>query len=139
MSSSGSSSKKSPRGRKSPNEPKKLSQQSDTSGHNQQNSNKPQPTQTPNQNNAPQQPGMFQRVAETAAGVAVGSAVGNLVTSAVSGLFGSSSTPDKPTEGKNECEREKMNFDHCLKEGDLAKCEELQKEFKECRAKYNLP
>lgn len=132
MSSSGSSSKKSPRSRKSPNEPKKSSQQSDTSGHN-------QPTQTPNQNNAPQQPGMFQRVAETAAGVAVGSVVGNVVTSAVSGLLGSSSTPDKPTEGKNECEREKMNFDHCLKEGDLAKCEELQKEFKECRVKYNLP
>lgn len=140
-----SSSQKSPRGRKSPNRPQNLppSHHSDKPHPNQ-----PQQSQTPSQSDVVKPPGMFQRVAETAAGVAVGSAVGNLVTNAVSSLFGSSSSTDsksvestaKSADEKNVCEREKLNFIHCTeKEADLAKCEELQKEYKECRLKYNLP
>lgn len=142
MSSAGSTSKNTPRGRKPPNKPPKPTQHSDVSGHNSNKSNQPQPTQP---SPAAKEPGVFQRVAETAAGVAVGSAVGNLFTSAISGLFGSkassdsAATPDKPANEPNGCEREKLNFDHCIKEGDLTKCEELQKEYKECRVKYNLP
>lgn len=143
-----SSSQKSPRGRKSPNKPQKPIQHNQTPDNSSKSppSNQPQPT--PTQNDSTKQPGMFQRVAETAAGVAVGSAIGNLVTNGISSLFSSSSdskttaitTPEKSSEEKNACEREKLNFIHCTeKEGDVTKCEELQKEYKECRVKYNLP
>lgn len=82
--------------------------------------------------------------------MAVRSATGNLVTNAVSGLFGSSactdpkstpsSTSDKTADEKNAYERDKFNIIHCTeKETHLANCEELQKEYKECRVKYSLP
>lgn len=136
-----SSPQKRSHGRKSPNQQQKPSPQIHTPD---QKSNNPL-----NQSNAPKEPGMFQRVAETAAGVAVGSAIGNLVTNAVSGLFGSSSdprspqdpTPNMPAEEKKVCEREKLNFVHCTENSDsvnLANCEELHKEYEECRVKYNL-
>ncbi len=133
------SSQKAPRGRKSPNQQQKHQQ------HDSSNTSPKQPsqTQTPNQSNTPKQPGMFQRVAETAAGVAVGSAIGNVFTSAVSGLFGSGSSSDPKSssdKSENACEKDKLNFIRCTEnENDLAKCEELQKEYKECRIKYNLP
>lgn len=137
-----SSSQKNPRGRKSPNQRQKSEPQKS------QPNASPSPTQpSQNQASSPKEPGMFQRVAETAAGVAVGSAIGNFVTAGVSSLFGSSSTPNSDSKStpssdksENSCERERLNFVHCTeKENDLSKCEELQKEYKECRLKYNLP
>ncbi|KAJ6641307.1 Coiled-coil-helix-coiled-coil-helix domain-containing protein 10, mitochondrial [Pseudolycoriella hygida] len=135
-----SSSEKRPRGRKPPGSSHNTNQKSNVPS--------PHPPQPPN---VPKEPGIFQRVAETAAGVAVGSAIGNAITNVFSGLFGSgpkSPTPssettsaaDKPSSQINECERQRLNFVHCTeKETDLTKCEELQKEYKECRLKYNLP
>lgn len=153
---SSSTSRPRSRGRRSPERGSNDPSSNPTPQKNQtenQKSNSSQPN--PPQPNPPQQvqvetskqPGTFQRVAETAAGVAVGSTVGNLVSNAVSGLFGSSSTPSptpsstavKPVE-IDPCEKQKLIFMHCTeKESDLTKCEELQKEYKECRLKYNIP
>lgn len=103
---------------------------------------------------APQQPSMFQQMAATAGGVAVGSAIGHTVGAAVTGMFsgGSSSEPAQAqpaapaapaqnyapigaAEPQGPCAWEIKQFLQCAQgQSDLSLCEGFNEALRQCKA-----
>merc|ERR1712071_434848 len=100
----------------------------------------------------PQQPSMFQQMAATAGGVAVGSAIGHVAGSALTGMFGGgSSAPAPPApqpaapyygeaqahpqEPTGACAYEIKQFLQCSQnQHDLTLCEGFNEALRQCRS-----
>ncbi|GLV43214.1 Coiled-coil-helix-coiled-coil-helix domain containing 2 [Carabus blaptoides fortunei] len=102
----------------------------------------------------PQQPSMFQQMAATAGGVAVGSAIGHTMGAAVTGMFsggGSSSEPAQAepvasapaqnyapiggAEPQGPCAWEIKQFLQCAQgQSDLSLCEGFNEALRQCKA-----
>ena len=104
----------------------------------------------------PQQPSMFQQMAATAGGVAVGSAIGHVAGSALTGMFGGGSSAPAPAaaapapqpaapyygeaqahpqEPTGACAYEIKQFLQCSQnQNDLTLCEGFNEALRQCRS-----
>lgn len=123
----------------------------------------PAPVQAaPSAVGAPQQPSMFQQMAATAGGVAVGSAVGHVVGQGLTGLFSGSGDKEaapaaaapaapaaqqqyyggsaaQPNEPKGPCSWEISQFLQCAQgQSDLTLCEGFNEALRQCKTQHHL-
>uniref|UniRef100_A0A1L8E2Y7 Putative gamma-subunitmethylmalonyl-coa decarboxylase n=1 Tax=Nyssomyia neivai TaxID=330878 RepID=A0A1L8E2Y7_9DIPT len=104
---------------------------------------------------APQQPSMFQQMAATAGGVAVGSAIGHTVGHAMTGMFSGGSDKEvaqqpvqqqpvangypAPAQNNSPCSFEIDQFLQCAQgQADLSVCEGFNEALRQCKVRYNI-
>lgn len=107
---------------------------------------------------APQQPSMFQQMAATAGGVAVGSAVGHVVGAGLTGMFSGSGDKEtaapaaaapvqqaaqqygaNPNEPQGPCSWEIKQFLQCAQgQSDLSLCEGFNEALRQCKVSNHL-
>lgn len=108
---------------------------------------------------APQQPSMFQQMAATAGGVAVGSAVGHVVGAGITGMFSGSGDKEvaaapaaaaapvqqygaatgTPNEPQGPCSWEIKQFLQCAQgQSDLTLCEGFNEALRQCKVQHHL-
>uniref|UniRef100_A0A034UZE5 Coiled-coil-helix-coiled-coil-helix domain-containing protein 2, mitochondrial n=1 Tax=Bactrocera dorsalis TaxID=27457 RepID=A0A034UZE5_BACDO len=109
---------------------------------------------------APQQPSMFQQMAATAGGVAVGSAVGHTLGAGITSLFSGSGDKEaaapaaaaappaqqqyygnaaQPNEPQGACAWEIKQFLQCAQgQSDLTLCEGFNEALRQCKAQHHL-
>ncbi|XP_036344404.1 coiled-coil-helix-coiled-coil-helix domain-containing protein 2-like [Rhagoletis pomonella] len=106
---------------------------------------------------APQQPSMFQQMAATAGGVAVGSAVGHTIGAGITGLFSGSGDKEvaapaasapaqqylangaQPNEPQGPCTWEIKQFLQCAQgQSDLTLCEGFNEALRQCKTQHHL-
>lgn len=109
---------------------------------------------------APQQPSMFQQMAATAGGVAVGSAVGHTIGAGLTGLFSGSGDKEaaapaaapaapaqqqyfgnaaQPNEPQGPCTWEIKQFLQCAQgQSDLTLCEGFNEALRQCKTQHHL-
>lgn len=110
---------------------------------------------------APQQPSMFQQMAATAGGVAVGSAVGHAVGHGITSLFSGSGDKEaaapapaaaapaqqqyygsgaaQPNEPQGPCSWEIKQFLQCAQgQSDLTLCEGFNEALRQCKAQHHI-
>lgn len=107
---------------------------------------------------APQQPSMFQHMAATAGGVAVGSAVGHAVGAGITGLFSGGGDKEQavaqapaaaapapqyasqqPNQPQGACAWEIKQFLQCAQgQSDLSLCEGFNEALRQCKLQNNM-
>ncbi|XP_067639753.1 coiled-coil-helix-coiled-coil-helix domain-containing protein 2 [Eurosta solidaginis] len=109
---------------------------------------------------APQQPSMFQQMAATAGGVAVGSAVGHTLGAGLTGMFSGSGEKEaiapaagapaapaqqylangaQPNEPQGACAWEIKQFLQCAQgQSDLTLCEGFNEALRQCKAQHHM-
>lgn len=106
----------------------------------------------------PAQPSMFQQMAATAGGVAVGSAIGHTVGAAVTGMFSGGGSSEQPAQAQqaapaptqqyqpiqgNEpqgpCAWEIKQFLQCAQgQADLSLCEGFNEALRQCKVQHHV-
>ncbi|XP_037938399.1 coiled-coil-helix-coiled-coil-helix domain-containing protein 2 [Teleopsis dalmanni] len=120
----------------------------------------PAPMQAAPSGVAPQQPSMFQQMAATAGGVAVGSAVGHVVGAGLTGMFSGSGDKEvaapapaaagpahqqyyangaQPNEPQGPCSFEIKQFLQCAQgQSDLTLCEGFNEALRQCKVQHHM-